>query len=387
MKRSTIFVLVLFALAAAAQAQLPNGFPAAVDKGFVLRPGGNPANPADRAYWHTGLSTSAGTPIWDDDFANIATPLAVQGVNMTYVFGQCFGGGMVQDIVQIPASVNPIARVNATSAAKWFQPAYYRVPPRVPAPPPPQANNSNTDWVDWYTEMSRPGRGGAGGPPTHFESAMNAWWNDPFGNSPNPLRTRGPDETGTEEAQFRETIPGLAALVGHTMNPNGRRYAMLYSGKPNAVDREQILTMYDVLVTGYGYNPADIFVLYGTGAAALGAATPPALAGRVWPATLNDYADQMVAIMGRVATDPNPGLNQFFFFSNDHGTAWNDLMSPDRSRYLDVPKTPDAYGGSQGLQAYGADTNWATLPYYVPTPGGAIVLGLAGLACGRRRRD
>ncbi len=384
------YVSVLFcAMGVPAMAQiLPPNYPAPVDKGFVVRPGGNPANPADRAYWHVGLSTSAGAPIWDDFFAINQQPLADMGINMTYAFGTCFGGGMVQDIVQLPQAANPNVRINATSAAKWYQPAYYPQLPRVPAPP-VGPNNSNSDWVDWYVEMSRPGRGIAGGAPTHQESAVNAWWNDPFGTTNNPIVTHGPDEpAGSEEAQFRETVPGLANALDHTRDPQGaHRFAVLYSGKPNAFDQRQILAAYDMLTNGYGYNVADIYVLYGNGPGALPVGSAPNLAGRVFPATLNFFTWAITNIQTVEATSANPQLDQFFFLANDHGTAWNDLMSPDRSRYLDVPKTPGGvYQGTQGIGGFGPLTDWSTLPYYVPTPPVLMLMGLGIVGGASRRR-
>ncbi|MCW5754956.1 MAG: hypothetical protein KIT24_09655 [Phycisphaeraceae bacterium] len=350
-----------------ALAQAPYLGPVYENKGSIVDPG----PPPKVSQWHVGLSTSAGKPIWDDELANYAKPLAMAGVKMAYGFGQCFGGGMIQDLVALGGDIS------ATSATKWSRPAYYResTPPAAAAPVRPGlafaavANNHNYDWVDSYIQAN-------GGGANHLNAANDAWRYDPFGT--NPATNRGPNEMGgIEFGQFGQTAAGAAAGFNHGVAA-ANKFAILYSGKPNAIDGEQIVDAWNMLVGVYGYMPANIQVLYGAGVAPVGA--PAAMVGQTVAATDVNMMIAYANLGGLTAMD------QLFFLANDHGTAWNDLMGNRNRFYLDVPKTPSQWSPSQGLDQYGPDTNWSTVPYYVPTPGTATLLAIGAMLTTRRRR-
>jgi len=385
--QSNEVVTVVFA---AVPAALPNDFPATVDKGAWVD-NNNVAHP-----WKVGLATSAGPPIYDDQFATLVTPLAQQGVLMHFAFAECFGGGMLQNLAAIPAAA---IQLSGTSAAQWNQAAWYREPPYLAAPL-PIPNNHNEDWGDTYILN-------AGGNNNALDTSVGAWNDDPFrpGTVVRP-NASGPDESFpyNETAQYRENAAGSGLVFTH--NPaNGGKYAILYSGRPGGnhpanpgqngglevrpanpnVDAEQIVNLWNLLTDplGYNYPPANIQVVYGNGALPAGA--PANMRGRVVAATLQGLRTAFANLASLTNT------NQLFFFANDHGVARNDGMPPNT--YLLVPRSPDlnpsyntniwlpasplpSPGAPQGLERYSGNTNdpylgWAADPDYVA---GATIL-------------
>jgi hypothetical protein len=347
-----------------ALAQLPAGFPATVNMPAAAR---------------VGLATNAAnTQIWDSDLANWTNPLMANGVRTTFAFGQCFGGGML-DRLQANAAANGRA-FSGTSASSWNEFAYYR-----------GAGGAASDWVDTYTAASW-----GLFAPRHDTTAGGAWRNDPFGTAPG--------QRAMETAQYRENGAGGALTL--SSSPRANRYAVLYSGGPNAIDWDQLNTMYTLLTTpivGYNYDPSKIFILSGNGVGDAGyAGLPGGSALLTAPNVLP--ADKMLLQNTLAGMAGLNGNDQLLFLANDHGViqapGGRILRVPKRES--DYPSYPPSYqplpgypGSTMGDLGYMFDLsdpmNWqvrADFAQYqvTPTPGALALLGLGTLIGTRRRR-
>lgn len=369
-------------------------FPQNEDKAYFLRDPNGGNGMANRAYWHVGLATTVPTvSVWDDVFTTWTAPLAAAGGQCHYVFSQCFGGGMAEEVTK------PGGRISASSASRWDETANYAALPRNP-PPQQGVNNSGRDWAQSYINASKLVNGNP--VPTAATATSAAWGRDPWGTypanpqAPFPTLPRGPDErANAETAQYRD---GQASGLTFNLQPNGvgRRFAVLWSGAPmttdpntNAArfdDRDQILDMYSTLVTQYNYNPANIFVMYGN---ATDQVVANAVTGSPYLAADANLLQQVLTT--DIAQTQNFGIDdKFFFFSNDHGTIWNEKMSADRSGFLRVPKGPHAENWLPGYDGNPINLNpdqpWRQNRWWVPAPGaGAVLAGFIAIGLRRRR--
>lgn len=378
--KNTVSTLVRLALglsmlAGAAQAQTVIPDPAR-NKGTLMG-----------APWKVGLATNAGMPVWDADLAAMARGLARGGTKMAFGFGTCYGGGMTQNLAALGAEVGGGAvTLTATSASRWNEPAFYpdglvanRARPGLTAARP--ANDHYYDWVDSYVDSFA-------GAANAINAAENGWRHDPFGS--NPTVDQGPTEVtrARENAQYRQTN-AAARGFNHMMPAQANKYAILWSGQPEAPDRAQLVRQYNQLIA-QGYAAANISVLVGAGAADGIAGMLPA-GTLVQQATGVNLQGVFTGLAGLTAMD------QLYFLANDHGTAWNANMPINR--WVEMPKLPVYPSGSGGSSGSG------TLPYdlenmpsggdfvgyfgqyYVPTPGTLALFGTGVAAVARRRRN
>jgi len=288
-------------------------------------------------------SNAAGAYVWDTDLAAWTNPLMVNRVQTSFAFGQCFGGGMIENLRANAAAAG--SNFSATSASQWNEFATYR-----------GAAGQTADWVDTYIA-------GSWGllAPRHDTTASDAWRNDPYGSAGNNL--------GWERAQWMDNGTGAA----NKLNDFGRdnRYAILWSGSPNAIDWNQLEVAYSLLtlpIIGYNYDPSKVFILAGMGVGDAG--LPPALAGvpNLLPATpmLLQATLAGMAMLG--------AADQLLFMANDHGVI-NIL-----GKSYEQPKWSED-------EPPNWDPEWGNIPSsWLPTPGTGILLALAGMLGARRRR-
>jgi len=373
-KRCTRFVRILigsFSLAiycASAPAQLPAGYPAAVN----CPPGVN-----------VGLATSLGAPVWSSDLANWTQPLMQNQVETTFAFGECFGGGMLD-----PLQANAAAAADdfsGTSACQYNQLASY---PTAATP---------TDWVYGYT-----GYQSGAGPDRADTTAGQAWLGDGYSTAPGNL--------GWETAQYRDNLNG--GPVKLTDVPAANRYAVLWAGQPNMIDWDQLDEEYDTLTSpAFGWKAANIYVLAGAGAFAVPAGL--LVGANVQPATAANLQLLLTSPGGLDATlDDN---DQFFFMAADHGVVqglggaavvvprWTPSSTNNPPPYM-----PSSYPYGSGLSSYGSvgalgaifdmsdPTNWTVQAQYVsdeivvpePSSIALVIIGvtiIAGCRVSRRR--
>jgi len=330
LKAAMVGMVGVASLASTAQAQLDPLFPAYRSK-----------NLAPIAGIKVGLAAQGGAVVWDTDLANWTNPLMNNQVKTSFAFGQCFGGGMLENLQVNAAAAG--SNFSGTSASQWNEFAFYRRP-------------GGADWVDTYTT-------GSWGvfAPRHDTTASSAWSNDPFGSAGGNL--------GWEHAQW------LANAAGNTIKLNdaarNNRYAILWSGQPNNIDWDQLQNMYTLLtlpVIGYNYNPQNVFVLAGNGAADAG--VPAGLAG-----VANLMAATPINLQMTLGGMANLGaMDQLFFLANDHGVININGITHVQPKW-DGYETPDW------------DYEWGHIPQsWLPTPGTTALLGLAAGLMARRRR-
>lgn len=293
-------------------------------------------NAAPIAGIRVGMAAQGNATVWDTDLANWTNPLMMNQVKTTFAFGQCFGGGMIEDLRNNAAAAN--SDFSGTSAAQWNEFAFYPRP-------------GGTDWVDEYIAAAAPA-------PRVDTIASNAWLNDPFGTAPGKL--------GWEHAQWQSVGAGNAMKLNDAAQAN--RYAILWSGDPNNTDWAQLSAMYTRLTVGYGYNANKIHILAGMGAA--DPLLPPALL-----AAPNLSAATPMNLQMTLGGMNNLGaMDQLFFLANDHGVI-NINGITHRQPKRDGYNQPDY------------DPEWGHIPQsWIPTPGTTALLMMgAGLASRRRR--
>ncbi|MFA6046285.1 MAG: hypothetical protein WC718_14975 [Phycisphaerales bacterium] len=340
--------------------------------------------------WRVGLAGNDGTPIWGDALANMVTPIAQNGTKIAFAFGQCYGGGMLTNLSTINAGPNGVAiNISATSASSWHQTAWYPAPingvsvrPGLTGANTP--NDHSYDWVDSYVDHF-------GGNVTASAAADLAWTFDPFGTNVGPVNAAGRVDRGpVERVRAREIAQYFNVGTGGTLTHNVQtnKQAILYSGKPNAADADQMSQAWASLRAD-GYAAANIHVLFGAGwdplnPNAIVNMLPLAARNQAIEATENNLANT-IANIGAIAN-----LDQLFFLSNDHGTARNNAWPANR--WVETPKPGDGpSSGSQlpyDLEGYtpGTDPTLYFGSYYVPSPGALSLGGLGLLMITRRRR-
>lgn len=343
--------------------------------------------------WQVGLAGHDNNPIWGEAFANMAAPIAQRGTKMAFAFGQCFGGGMLTNLAGINPLMNgPALNVSATSASSWHQSAWYPAPingvsvqPGITGANTP--NDHSYDWVDSYVDQF-------GGPVPSSAAADGAWTFDPFGTNVGAVNAPGRVDRGpVERARAREISQYFNVGTGGTLTHNvqNNKQAILYSGKPNAIDADQIGNAWDSLIAD-GYAAGNIHVLFGAG---WNPQNPDAIVGMLPVAARNQAQEANFTNLANVFTALTlaPNLDQLFFLSNDHGTARNNAWPANR--WAEVPK-PGADGSSSSgstlpydLQGYipGTDPGLYFGSYYVPAPGALSLGGIGLLMVSRRRRS
>jgi len=249
---------------------------------------------------HSGLVTwDGGANGWiqDTDFAGAALfkPLVKDdGIPFVWVFSQCFGGGMFDELNGLGGTQSGV------SASNFPQPAIYQLPM-------PLGNGANFSTA--YILAIRDGITVA------QPMALAAADDDPWGPSRNPDPPRDEFEKDLEQPIYFTT--GAAAdaldLKGHSKNGA----VILWSGRPDiSLDGAEISRLIIEFVS-LGYNQNNIWVLYGSGkysktkdlvGIAVNIKKLPATQLRA--ATLKQLKFVIAAI---------PKSDFVFFFANDHG--------------------------------------------------------------------
>lgn len=275
---------------------------------------------------HSGLvgwkGAGAAGDVRDDQLAGMAMRAVQGGTRFIWAFGQCFGGGMFDELIALGGTQS------GTSAARHNETSRY--PKRPP-------NGVGHDWVTRYVQAM-------GGGAMARATAASAATNDPWGTNPGALRIM--EAMGTEHPQYFSVGAGADNLLLHQAGS----LAILWSGQPNLYDRNQIVTAVSALVA-MGYTRDRIFVFYGSGRLRqnhpivqahmldpMGRPLVPSITLRA--ATFNALDGLFMARFAPAAMC-KPG--SVFFLANDHGfnTAINLGGAVPRAGDMG---DPDAYG-------------------------------------------
>lgn len=313
-------------------------FPAFADQSLVMPVMGGPPERAGLATKNANIA-----PIWDHDLAAWSAPIAMAGAQLSFAFGQCFGGGMLDNLKNLGAG-----DISATSASRWDEFAWY--------PRPLAQGGINKDWADVYLDKLA---SAAGPGPLYRDLADHAYKNDPWGTFAGAPRG---NEAARETAQWAERgfLPGFLAPDDQARN---NRYAVLYSGEPNAVDRAQLNRAFQILTNpaGLNYRRDRIYVVAGNGALE----PLPAGAGDIYDPVngvpMANRLDATPADLQNLLTVTLAGLgaaDQLLFFANDHGVLQTSRMAP--GCYIRIPK--------QGDPSYPSPSYPHTLPYSPSMP-------------------
>lgn len=265
---------------------------------------------------HANMPLSGTEQIWDFEFARlISSSIGLSNCHsMKFVFGQCYGGGMIDDL----AALGITCTLSAQSAARANEWSY----------------------------------GDKGGGEEHYlralarileisptlplrEAARLARQQDPSGpNSHWP-------EAEKEHPQYYASGP-----LTPTVSITGARsfHAVLLAGRPDGARHwNDLLRMYKLLTSTYGYTGANatINVLYGnghwpTGVDNGGDAFPANPGIPISAATRSNLTNTLKAVGKRMNAN-----EQFFFWSSDHGGMGVVPIST-------IPSTPAGTGGCSG---------------------------------------
>ena len=226
-------------------------------------------------FMRSGIVTHGGATYWDRRFEQSANAGLANGYKeVAFAFNQCFGGGMIDELVA--SNINP---ASYTSAARHDQPSYARSEDLASGIDPnfPQIRRVESTYNLHYG----PASGGAN-PSTQRAAAQTGYNNDIYGPVIRPMNpiTR-PQYTSTgnigDNITLRRNNPQveeqnqqyLAIVFGGSTQldfgpalltnppPRGPRYA---NGNL-AVNWNNLLRIHDALLAA-GYAEADMFIMY-----------------------------------------------------------------------------------------------------------------------------
>jgi len=265
----------------------------------ALAPAGHAVLPAYMAKppaWTSKLVTNAGPFVTDVQFAQWVKgvqglPPAAPRFSFLAGFHQCYGGGFLTELQR-----QGVRKFGANSASRFFEPASYDVP-----------NNRSFFTFSWFFRAITP-VGSNDLPIT--DDAYN--WTVPPGVPPVP-----PNRWAAwENAQYLSD-PGFAAppeRIGAATN----KYAILWAGRPDNKDVNDVNQVYKVLTATYGFARANIRILwggFGAGMAVPGAGLWATSDGQATAANLQN------AFAGWLNGNLKGQDNQVFFWAGDHGSA------------------------------------------------------------------
>ena len=281
---------------------------------------------------HSGLVAWQAPNVQDADLANIVrNPIMQMGAQAVWVFGQCFGGGMFDELNALGGTQSGI------SASTFNQLANYP----NPGPNPPGGNGLDFVWA-YINGMKVT-------PRAESIAAVGAG-DDPFGPNNDPITPRGNEPIGAEQPWYFSTGAGADNLQV-ARQPRG--IAVLWSGDPGIVDRDQIIKVVNTLTTTFGYQPKQIFVLYKSGMLPTGMGGDP-LGNQLknLNIVLRAATKKQLTNLFNQAFGANQMVkpNFIFFLANDHG--FNTAMAPagapkQGNNGGSVPSSGD-YGGGDG---------------------------------------
>jgi hypothetical protein len=247
---------------------------------------------------HSGLVTwDGGAKGWilDTDVTNLFKPLVKDAkIPFVWVFSLCFGGGMFDELNGLAGTQSGV------SASDFWEPAIYQLPM-------PLGNGVNFSTA--YIQAIRKGT------TVVQPMALAAADNDPWGPSPAPAPPRDEFEDFEEQPIYFTTGAAADALDLKDHWNNGA--VILWSGRPDiSLDGAEISRLIFEF-TKLNYNPANIWVLYGSGRysktkdlVGIAVATNKLPAAQLRAATLKQLKFVIAAI---------PNNDFVFFFANDHG--------------------------------------------------------------------
>jgi hypothetical protein len=278
--RASWLVLLLAVLLAQAAAALPMQF---------TKP----------ATWTSGLVTWDNQSIRDADFATwlkgAQTAVApAAGFKLIASFTQCYGGGFLTELMN-----KAVTTYGANSAGAYFETVSYA------------ATNSYYDFA-WKTFADVPAPF-----PTDLAITNSAYNAIALGNVPGIAQN---PNAPFERAQYLTDAAGGGAPPA-ALNSATNRYAILWVGQPNTrgnQDFNDLNDIYEVLRTRYGYLPANIYILYGSGA------NPAAPPHRWAPNAQATSANLQAAVNTWLVPAIRAGKtrdNLLFFWAGDHGNA------------------------------------------------------------------
>ncbi|MFL5347149.1 MAG: hypothetical protein ACJ8AT_20380, partial [Hyalangium sp.] len=305
---------------------------------FEIWAAGNPVTNQDSAVTgaRSGLVgwrlVGAAGNVRDDQLAGMAAPAVQGGTRFIWAFGQCFGGGMFDELVALGGTQS------GTSASRHNETSRY--PKRPP-------NGVGHDWVTRYLGAMAAGN-------TARTTAASAAANDPFGT--NPGAPRFMEVMGTEHPQYFS----VGAGADNQMLFQAGGIAILWSGQPTIYDRDQIVAALGKLVA-MGYTRDRIFVYYGSGRLRQ---NHPIVQGHIInpatgmllnpPITLRAATQNALSGLFAMRFGPNaqckPG--SVFFLSNDHGFNTSINLGAAAPRGSDIGD-PDAYPDPDAEDDYG----------------------------------
>jgi hypothetical protein len=227
------------------QGPAPPPPPQAVPPYFLWRPG-NQGDQSTVAGQHSGL-VGWKANVDDVTFAQITLQAIAGGGNnypsvpLVYVFGECYGGGMIDDLA---ANVvfNPMSIV---SASFFNQTASY-----------PMAGGNGTDFLWAYLRAL-----GKQKKPTAQSVAAQAATDDPFGWAAKPNRARVGEKLGSETPEYWSQNVMDISLLRAQGEVNS---VILWAGQPEVEDDKQ-LSQLIVTLLNLGYDKDNIVVYFGSG--------------------------------------------------------------------------------------------------------------------------
>ena len=259
---------------------------------------------------HSGLvpwDSKNNPEVKDTDLAKAAKPLVNRGVRFIWVFQQCFGGGMFDELNGLGGTQSGI------SASNFDAPAYYQILRPV---------GNGVHFATAYLEGMRDVF-------TRAKAMASVGAdNDPWGpaNNPNPPRVMGVEMQGLEQPVYF-TTGDAADNIDLTTYP-GTGVVILWSGEPayplDSIEIKQLIYKFVAL----GYQAKNIYVLYGKGFYS----NKNNLVGKaVWDKLGNVQGPKQLRAATKKQLDKvfaelqgRPEVPFVLFFANDHG--YNDMM-------------------------------------------------------------
>jgi hypothetical protein len=261
------------------------------------------SQPANKS---SGLVTADNKRVWDDEFAKWIKDNIPDGgyKNLTFVFGQCFGGGMIDELMRQNVAAFSASRHDQTSrfeetkeehasrlhtTVAQLEAAYHGQWPSYVNPSP--ESGFLEGWVI-----------GAQLNETLQQIFDFAFWFDPFGPH---------GDTPREEPQARYQPEGSKNVKLHDGTSN---HVILYAGDAhNWADWNDVNRVHDILteVYPYHYSEDEITVLYGNKLKPDGSPTPAWVDGTGKKADLKAAIE---ALKGKMNANET-----LLFWSTDHG--------------------------------------------------------------------
>lgn len=199
---------------------------------------------------HSGLVGWVGN-VDDQTFAQSTINAIVAGggnygnMPLVYVFGECYGGGMIDDLAGLVVA-NPMSIV---SASFYNQTASYPIPVNM--------GGNGTDFIWAYVRALANLNN-----PTAQKTAAQASNDDPFGWGFKPNPARGVEIRGSETPEYWAQANGNGIALKRAANEVNS--VILWAGHPKQVDDAQLAQLITTLLA-LGYSKDNIVVLFGSG--------------------------------------------------------------------------------------------------------------------------